>query len=133
MDRTAQTAIHFLQAFRTLRSPRATTPIPPPAFKTGLPQWFCGFRFSERVSLPLPHGRISDFRVYSGTPGWVGRRHFFRPTGDTRIDPLMAEHSKWIVREVRFPRLSTVPLQFSLDFRIDDLFGALRTNLRGVE
>ncbi|GBL74667.1 hypothetical protein AVEN_243558-1 [Araneus ventricosus] len=38
-------------------------------------------------------------RVYSGTPGWVGRRHFFRtlttgkvrspnPTGGTRIDLL---------------------------------------------
>ncbi|GBL75478.1 hypothetical protein AVEN_194653-1 [Araneus ventricosus] len=37
-------------------------------------------------------------RVYSGTPGWVGRRHFFRtlttgkvtspnPTGGSRIDP----------------------------------------------
>ncbi|GBN13299.1 hypothetical protein AVEN_159161-1 [Araneus ventricosus] len=42
--------------------------------------------------------------VYSGTPGWVGRRHFFRtlttgkvpppnPTGGTRIDPLVSRGS----------------------------------------
>ncbi|GBO04288.1 hypothetical protein AVEN_162776-1 [Araneus ventricosus] len=27
----------------------------------------------------------SDFRVYSGTPGWVGRRHFFRPLTTSAI------------------------------------------------
>ncbi|GBM84058.1 Tigger transposable element-derived protein 6 [Araneus ventricosus] len=43
-------------------------------------------------------GTMTDKGVYSGTPGWVGRRHFFRkltkgkvmspnPTGGTRIDP----------------------------------------------
>ncbi|GBN40454.1 hypothetical protein AVEN_88046-1 [Araneus ventricosus] len=43
-----------------------------------------------------------DYRVYSGTPRWVGRRHFFRTlttgkvtspnlTGSTRIDP----YAKW--------------------------------------
>ncbi|GBN02078.1 hypothetical protein AVEN_243879-1 [Araneus ventricosus] len=44
-------------------------------------------------------------RVYSGTPSWVGRLHFFRtltmgkvtspnPTGDTRIDPQVSKQEK---------------------------------------
>ncbi|GBM13110.1 hypothetical protein AVEN_233350-1 [Araneus ventricosus] len=57
-----------------------------------------------RVRRPRNVGRKvqpEDLRVYSGTPGWVGRRHFFRwlttgkvtspnPTGGTRIDPMIA-------------------------------------------
>ncbi|GBN97249.1 hypothetical protein AVEN_236687-1 [Araneus ventricosus] len=49
---------------------------------------------------------LAMLRVYSGTPGWVERRHFFRtlttgkvtspnPTGGTRIDPLVL----WLGRE----------------------------------
>ncbi|GBN51604.1 putative RNA-directed DNA polymerase from transposon BS [Araneus ventricosus] len=29
--------------------------------------------------------RTNDLRVYSGTPGWVGRRHFFRPLTTSAI------------------------------------------------
>ncbi|GBN60028.1 hypothetical protein AVEN_29677-1 [Araneus ventricosus] len=49
-------------------------------------------------------------RVYSGTPGWVGRRHFFRtlttgkvtspnPTGGTRIDHLDSASSRSYVSD----------------------------------
>ncbi|GBL79635.1 hypothetical protein AVEN_18188-1 [Araneus ventricosus] len=52
--------------------------------------------------LSVPNSNI--LRVYSGTLGWVGRRHFFRtlttgkvtspdPTGVTRIDPLILTDS----------------------------------------
>ncbi|GBN89212.1 hypothetical protein AVEN_72584-1 [Araneus ventricosus] len=66
-------------------------------------------RMTPELARPSPNfpptptgGRLAttyDFRVHSGTPGWVGRCYFFRtlttekvtspnPTGGTRIDPL---------------------------------------------
>ncbi|GBM23996.1 hypothetical protein AVEN_274410-1 [Araneus ventricosus] len=57
------------------------------------------------VICPEKHSAVlEDLRVYSGTPGWIGRRHFFctlttgkvtspNPTGGTRIDLLSKERA----------------------------------------
>ncbi|GBM64497.1 hypothetical protein AVEN_123693-1 [Araneus ventricosus] len=61
---------------------------------------------------------LEGLGVYSGTPGWVGRRHFSRPsttekvtspnpTASTRIDPLGLGFRKY---EVRRRMLAMMPL-----------------------
>ncbi|GBN21096.1 hypothetical protein AVEN_80599-1 [Araneus ventricosus] len=64
---------------------------------------------SRLLQLPSRNLTSTDLRVYSGTPGWVGRRHFFRtltmePNSNwgTRIDPLewsMAAFTTYLYRK----------------------------------
>ncbi|GBM71313.1 hypothetical protein AVEN_156606-1 [Araneus ventricosus] len=67
--------------------------------------------------------RWCDLRVYSGTPGWGGRRHLSRclivekvtspnPTRGTRIDPFedwMGEASSAVVFVIRLRIVRSVP------------------------
>ncbi|GBN86173.1 hypothetical protein AVEN_220382-1 [Araneus ventricosus] len=69
----------------------------PPSERNPLPA--CGFRVRVRACpSPPPH-------PYSG-----------------HISAFMAKQSKWISRQVGFPNLLTLSLQFSLDFRTDHRF-----------
>ncbi|GBN01546.1 hypothetical protein AVEN_109136-1 [Araneus ventricosus] len=85
---------------RSLQSPSATMPTPPPAFKTGSPSTlfresytphppFCSFRFCERGSLSLTRDRISVL---------------------------------WPNAPNENPNISTTPPKFSSEFGIDDGF-----------
>ncbi|GBM84157.1 hypothetical protein AVEN_31231-1 [Araneus ventricosus] len=89
---------------RSLRFPRATGPAPPPTFKTGLPQWFCGFRYGESLALPPP------------------RSHF----------SFMAQQSKLKSGADGFPNFSTTPIQFTSEFHTEIRFGSYTTEFADV-
>ncbi|GBM67639.1 hypothetical protein AVEN_81141-1 [Araneus ventricosus] len=99
---------------------------------------------SSRVSEAWAFPTSLDFRVYSGTPGWVGRRYFFstlttgkvtspNPTGGTRIDPFVFRSLYQYVNHQLHsnPDIAVVPLLLARSvLQLTKLFLCLHGNFR---